>query len=49
MGKMIMLTDTAIKKAKAREKAYRMRDGNGLYLEITPKGKKRWRYRYLHL
>jgi len=26
------LTDTAIKKAKAREKAYSMSDGEGLYL-----------------
>lgn len=41
-----MLTDTEIKKAKSRDKSYKLTDGNGLILEITPKGKKRWRYRY---
>ena len=29
------LTDTEIKKAKAREKAYSMADGGGLYLWVT--------------
>ncbi len=41
-----MLTDTEIKKAKAKKKSYKLTDGNGLVLEITPNGKKRWRYRY---
>ena len=41
-----MLNNTQIKNAKAKEKQYRLSDGNGLYLEITPKGSKRWRWRY---
>jgi hypothetical protein len=32
------LTDTEIKKAKTKGKAYGMRDGSGLYLWITPSG-----------
>ena len=40
------LTVTAIKNAKPKEKAYRISDGKGLYLEITPNGSKRWRFRY---
>ena len=41
-----MLTDIKIKKAKAKGKAYKLTDGNGLLIEIAPNGKKRWRYRY---
>lgn len=41
-----MLTDTEIKKARAKSKSYKLTDGNGLILEVTPNGKKRWRYRY---
>jgi integrase len=40
------LTDTEIRKAKAREKAYRVSDGSGLYLWITPAGGKLWRWAY---
>lgn len=40
------LTDVAIRGAKPKEKLYKMRDGNGLILEVTPKGSKLWRYRY---
>jgi hypothetical protein len=32
------LTDTEIKKAKPREKAYRMSDSGGMYLWVTPSG-----------
>ncbi|XWK74715.1 Arm DNA-binding domain-containing protein [Tunturiibacter lichenicola] len=39
------LTDTEIKKAKAKEKAYRMSDSGGLYLSVTPSGGKLWRWR----
>lgn len=42
---MAGLTDTAIRKAKATGKAYRMADGHGLFLEVTATGKKVWRYR----
>jgi len=40
------LTDTAIKKAKAKEKPYSMSDGDGLYLWLTPSGGKLWRWGY---
>lgn len=39
------LTDTLIRGLKATGSAYRKADGNGLFLEVTPKGKKVWRYR----
>jgi len=31
------LTDTQCRTAKPREKAYKLTDGNGLYLEVKPK------------
>ncbi|AZV46887.1 hypothetical protein C3L23_06245 [Nautilia sp. PV-1] len=40
------LNDTKIKKAKPKEKLYKMFDGDGLYLEIKPSGKKTWRIKY---
>lgn len=40
------LTDTEIRKAKSSGKAYRMSDGTGLYLWITPAGGKLWRWAY---
>ena len=40
------LTDTEIRKAKAKDKAYRLSDGAGLYLWITPAGGKLWRWAY---
>lgn len=43
-----MLTDTAIKRLKPQAKPYRMTDGKGLYLWLTPAGGKLWRYKYRH-
>ena len=43
---MFDLSDMGVKKAKAREKAYSMSDGGGLYLWITPVGGKLWRWSY---
>jgi len=40
------LSDTRIRAAKARRKAYKLADGNGLHLEISPTGARLWRYRY---
>lgn len=40
------LTNTAIKNTKPRDKAYKLFDGAGLYLEISPKGGKWWRLKY---
>jgi len=43
-----MLSDRAITQAKPKEKLYRLSDntGNGLSLEVSPEGGKRWRLRY---
>lgn len=41
-----MITDTKARKAKAREKTYRIADAGGLALEVRPSGAKFWRYRY---
>lgn len=41
-----MLTDMQIRKAKPRDEPYRLTDGAGLYLHVTPAGGRHWRYRY---
>lgn len=41
-----MLTDTQCRNAKPREKAYKLSDNKGLYLEVKPSGVKTWRYRF---
>lgn len=41
-----MLTDTAIRKAKPKEKPYKVSDSQGLYLLVNPKGSKLWRVKY---
>jgi len=40
------LTHTACKNAKPSEKARKMSDGGGLYLEVMPNGSKYWRLKY---
>lgn len=40
------LSDPKIKNAKPRDKSYKLSDKDGLYLLITPKGSKYWRYKY---
>ncbi|OCA52601.1 Prophage CP4-57 integrase [Photorhabdus namnaonensis] len=35
-----------IETAKPKDKAYKLADGGGLYLEITPRGSKYWRMKY---
>ncbi|MCL2470100.1 MAG: Arm DNA-binding domain-containing protein, partial [Alphaproteobacteria bacterium] len=40
------LTDTSCKNAKAKEKAYKLTDGGGMYLEVMPHGSKLWRLKY---
>jgi len=40
------LTDTAIRNAKPRDKARKLFDGGGLYLEVAPSGGKWWRLKY---
>ncbi len=40
------LNDSNARNAKPRLKPYKLTDGNGLHLLITPNGKRSWRYRY---
>ena len=40
------LTAKEIQSAKPRDKEYKLFDGGGLYLAITPKGGKWWRLKY---
>lgn len=41
-----VLTDKAVKNAKPKDKPYKLTDGNGLHLLISPSGSKLWRYKY---
>lgn len=41
-----MLTDIQIRKAKAAEKAYKLSDAGGLYLQVAVSGSKLWRLKY---
>lgn len=40
------LSDTKIRSLGAGRKPRQVSDGSGLHLEISPKGKRVWRYRY---
>lgn len=40
------LTDAAIRNAKPGEKAFKMADGGGMFLLVTPAGGKLWRLKY---
>ena len=40
------LTDTAIRFVKPTEKQQKLFDGNGLFLLVSPKGAKGWRFKY---
>ena len=40
------LTDVAVRQAKPRDKQYKIADGQGLYLLVTPAGGKLWRLKY---
>ena len=44
--RIVALTDTEIRKAKAKEKNYKLYDGGGLFLLVTPTGGKLWRLKY---
>lgn len=43
------LTEIKCKNAKPLEKAKKLADGGGMYLEIMPNGSKYWRMKYRHL
>lgn len=40
------LSDITVRKAKPKDKQYKLTDGEGLYLLVTSKGGKYWRYDY---
>jgi integrase len=40
------LNELKIRNAKTKEKFYKLTDGDGLYLHVTEKGSKLWRFRY---
>lgn len=40
------LTATQVAQAKPKEKAYKLFDGGGLYLQVSPSGQKYWRLKY---
>jgi hypothetical protein len=42
----IPLTDVAIKKAKPKDKPYKLTDSDGMFLHVQPIGAKYWRLNY---
>ena len=44
--KVTPLTAQDVKNAKPREKDYKLFDGRGLYLQVTPSGGKHWKLKY---
>ncbi len=40
-----LLSDTTIRSAKPKDKAYLLRDGGGLWLVVEPTGRKWWKLR----
>lgn len=40
------LTDTSIRNSKPKDKAYKLYDEKGLFIQITPSGGKWWRFKY---
>jgi hypothetical protein len=44
--RILPLTDLQVKTAKPKAKEYKLTDGGGLYLLITPSGGKLWRFNY---
>lgn len=40
------LSDVQIRNAKPKATTYRLFDGEGLYLEVTPAGSKHWKFKY---
>lgn len=41
-----MLTYAAVSNAKPRDKAYKLSDGGGLYLLVSPSGHRSWHMKY---
>lgn len=47
-GVNMALTDIAIKSSKPRDSAFKLSDGRGLQLHVTPQGSRLWRWAYRH-
>ena len=47
-GVGMAITDTELRRSRGGLKAYRLFDGRGLYILITPAGGKLWRWKYRH-
>ena len=45
-GMRLRLKDIALRNAKPREGAYKLSDGGGLYVHVSPTGGKLWRWNY---
>lgn len=45
----MLLTDAKLKGAKPKERAFRLKDGGGLFLIVRPNGAKFWQFRYRFL
>lgn len=43
------LSEAICKNTKPKQKLYKLFDGGGLYLEVTPSGGKHWKLKYYHL
>lgn len=43
---MSKLTALQVRKAKPQKKAYKLTDGHGMHLHVSPTGNKSWRYRF---
>jgi integrase len=46
--RIVQLSDVKVKNAKPKNKNYKLSDGGGLYLLITPSGGKLWRMKYTY-
>jgi len=44
--RILPVTDLQVQKAKAKDKEYKLSDGGGLHLLVTPSGGKLWRLQY---
>ena len=42
------LNDTQVKALKPKDKSYKLTDGQGLYIFVSPTGIKSWRIDYSH-
>ena len=45
----VALSELTVRKAKAKDRDYKLSDAGGLYLLVTTNGSKLWRVNYRHL